>query len=117
MTYHRTFVTHVSCSESNLYNFTTTLINRHFFLFGYIWIQIPQDSGHSEMVGLVAWNAASSLVRSDIVVDREDLDLGMLRHIPGHHSYLKDLEVTSSYHRSIDLANNPSTSVVERRRR
>lgn len=98
--------------NQQVYNFTTALQNRHLFIFRihiHLDIWFLQNWSDLEMVGLMAWNTTSSLVRGNIAVDRENFDIAV-RNVPGHHGYLKNLEILSRYHRSVDLAGNLSAS-------
>ena len=86
-------------------NFTIGFTKLTFLL---LCIRIPQDSRpQSQLVGLMARNTTSSLLRGNIVVDRENIDIAV-RQIPGHHGYLEDLKVRSRHDRPVDLASNAS---------
>jgi len=65
----------------------------------------------SEVVGLAAWNTASSPVRGQVAMDREDVEIAV-RHIPGHHSYLEHLEFVRRHDRSIGLLDTPAKLVM-----
>jgi hypothetical protein len=64
------------------------------------------------LVGLLAWTTTPRLLRGNIVVDRANVDIS-IRHIPGHHGYLKNPEIFSRHDISIDLASSPSVSIAE----
>ena len=60
----------------------------------------------------MAWNTTPSLARGNIAVDRKNFDIAV-RHIPGHHGNLKNLNLRSRHGRPIDLARNASGPTVK----
>jgi len=70
-----------------------------------------RDLMTSELIGLLAWNASAGLVRGQVAVDGENFDIA-IGHIPGQHSYLKDLELFSLHHLSVDLLDTPMNMVM-----
>jgi len=53
-----------------------------------------------------------SLVRGYIAVDRFNFDIAA-RHIAGHDSYLKHLELLGGHHRSVNLLDTPMNIVLD----
>jgi len=113
MTDYRTFVTHVSCSESTIVPFHNGFTKQTCLPFdSSLHSASPRHWTDSEVVRLFAWLATPILVGGNIVVDREDIDV-TVQNIPAHHGYFEDVEVFSSHHRSINPLDTPVEVVLE----